>query len=231
MKKNILVTGSNKGIGWEIARQCAALGHRVFLTGRDGNRLREAQDRLAAQSLKADVLLMDVADPASIAHAVKIFTQFKLHLDVLVNNAGIAVKNDKKLGRDDEKILLETLETNSLGPLRVCKAFLPLLTSPSRIIMISSGLGVLNGATTGYTPAYSVSKTLLNSITKQIAVEWKDKDISVNAVCPGWVRTDMGGQNAERSVEKGAETPVWLALEAKSSLTGMFFRDKKPIDW
>ena len=128
-------------------------------------------------------------------------------------------------------ILDQTINTNSFGPLNVTKAFLPFIKSPGRIVMISSGGGVLNGEVGGWSPAYCVSKTLLNAITKQLAHELRDRNISVNAVCPGWVRTDLGGAGASRSVEKGAETPVWLSSEASQNLTGLFFRDKAVISW
>ena len=174
---------------------------------------------------------MDVSSLESIENAAKLFTSKKLKLDVLVNNAGIIIKGDYKLLQNDRNILQQTINTNSYGPLFVTKAFLPFIDSPGRIVMISSGGGVLNGEVGGWSPAYCVSKTLLNAITKQLAHELSGKNISVNAVCPGWVRTDLGGAGATRSVEKGAETPVWLSSEVSQDLTGLFFRDKKVISW
>ena len=174
---------------------------------------------------------MDVSNLESIENAAKQFTSKKLILDVLVNNAGINIKGDNKLLQNDKNILDQTINTNSYGPLFVSKAFLPFIVSPGRIVMISSGGGVLNGEVAGWSPAYCVSKTLLNAITKQLAHELKDKNIAVNAVCPGWVRTDMGGAGATRPVEKGAKTPVWISSEASQDLTGLLFRDKKVISW
>jgi NAD(P)-dependent dehydrogenase (short-subunit alcohol dehydrogenase family) len=174
---------------------------------------------------------MDVSKPESIEKAALSFASKNLKIDVLVNNAGIIVRGDNQLHKNDNSILIRTIETNSYGPLRVTNAFLPFINSPGRIVMVSSGGGVLNGEVGGWSPAYCVSKTLLNAITKQLAYEIKDKNISVNAVCPGWVRTDLGGEGASRSVEKGAETPVWLATEALNNLTGLFFRDKNVISW
>ena len=231
MSKVILITGSNKGIGYEIARQCSKLGFHVIISGRDERRLKLALENLQKENINADLLLMDVSDPESIKNAAKQFTSKKLKIDVLVNNAGIIIKGDKQLLQNDKNILVQTINTNSYGPLLVTQEFLPFIASPGRIIMMSSGGGVMNGEVPGWSPAYCVSKTLLNAITKQLAYELKAKDISVNAVCPGWVRTDMGGAGASRSVEKGAETPVWLSSEASQELTGLFFRDKKVIAW
>jgi NAD(P)-dependent dehydrogenase (short-subunit alcohol dehydrogenase family) len=231
MSKVILITGSNKGIGYEIAKQCGKLGFYVIISGRDETRLKTALENLHEQKINADSLLMDVSSLESIKNATKQFTLKKLQIDVLVNNAGIIIKGDNQLVDNDKNILDQTITTNSYGPLFVTKSFLPFIKSPGRILMISSGGGVLNGEVAGWSPAYCVSKTLLNAITKQLAHELKNKNISVNAVCPGWVRTDLGGAGATRSVEKGAETPVWLSSEASQDLTGLFFRDKKVISW
>ena len=231
MSKVILITGSNKGIGYEIARQCSKLGFFVIISGRDETRLKTAIEKLQKEKINAGSILMDVSSLESIENAAKQFTSKKLKLNVLVNNAGINIKGDNQLLQNDKNILDQTIKTNSYGPLFVTKAFLPFIESPGRIVMISSGGGVLNGEVAGWSPAYCVSKTLLNAITKQLAHELKDKDISVNAVCPGWVRTDMGGPGATRPVEKGAETPVWLSSEASQDLTGLLFRDKKVISW
>lgn len=231
MKKVILITGSNKGIGFEIARQCSKLGFHIIISGRDETRLKTALENLKKENLYADSLLMDVSSRESIENAAEQLGSKKLLLSVLVNNAGINIKGDYQLLKNEKTILDQTIATNSFGPLTVTKIFLPFIESPGRIIMISSGGGVLNGEVAGWSPAYCVSKTLLNAITKQLAHELKDKKISVNAVCPGWVLTDMGGPGATRPVEKGAETPVWLSSEASQDLTGLFFRDKKVISW
>lgn len=229
--RTILITGANKGIGFEIARQCGKARFHVIVSGRDEGRLQKALAKLRKEKIDADLLLMDVSSQQSIDAAAEHFRTFDLRLDALVNNAGIAVEGDKNLLGADEKILQETLQTNSYGPLRVTKAFLPFMKTPGRIVMMSSGAGLMSAEVATWSPAYCVSKTLLNAITRQLAHELKARDISVNAVCPGWVRTDMGGKLATRSAAKGAETPVWLATEASQSLTGKVFRDKKEIPW
>lgn len=231
MSKLILITGANKGIGFEIARQCGHLNFHVVISGRDESRLKAALEKLQKENIKADLLLMDVSSKESIKKAAKQFATRNLKIDVLVNNAGILIKEDNKLLQNEEDILFQTINTNCFGPLNVTKLFLPFIHTRGRIIMISSGGGILNGEVGGWSPAYCVSKTLLNAITKQLAYELQSKNIAVNAVCPGWVSTDMGGVGATRPVEKGAETPVWLATEAPQNISGKFLRDKKEITW
>jgi len=230
MKKTILITGSNKGIGFETARQLAKLRHHVILSARNETRLKQAVEKLNAEQLDVEDLLMDISDEQSISRAADEFAKRKIKLDVLINNAAVLYRNDVSILQGKE-LLLQTLTTNSIGSLLVCKTFLPYMKNPSRIINISSGGGSMTDSVGGWSPSYCVSKTLLNSITRQLAYELESINISVNAVCPGWVRTDMGGKSASRSVEKGVETPVWLATEAPQEVTGKFFRDKKQIPW
>lgn len=229
MKKTALITGANKGIGFEIARQLGAKGWHIVISGREENRLEEAARRL--QNFSVEILLMDVSQENNISQAAAIFSQRNSKLDVLINNAAILSKEDKSLMQENSQVYHDTLRTNCYGPLCVIRTLLPLMNRPGRIINLSSGGGSMTDPVGGWAPAYCVSKSLLNSITRQLAFELFSKKIAVNAVCPGWVKTDMGGASAPRSVEKGAETPVWLAEEAAQELTGRFFRDKKEIPW
>ena len=231
MKKNILITGSNKGIGLETAKILASQGHRIFISGRDEGRLKKSLEELKSISPETDMLLMDVSNPESIKRAAKKFSSYKIKLDVLINNAAIGMRTDVSLTNDDENIFTQTINTNCYGPLRVSKTFAGLMNNPGKIIMVSSGGGSMSDEAGGWWPAYCSSKTLLNALTRHLALELKSVNISVNAVCPGWVRTDMGGQSASRSVAKGAETPAWLAVEADQEISGKFFRDKKIIPW
>lgn len=228
--KCILITGANKGIGFEIARQLSKLGHRVIISGRDNTRLDEAKQKFIEENLTVEHLIMDVGDSHSISAAAEVLRKKNIQLDVLINNAAILLKTDQHILQDDGEILQQTLNINSIGPLRVCKAFLPLIADRGRIINISSGGGSMTDPVGGWSPAYCVSKTFLNSITRQLAYELSSRQISVNAMCPGWVKTDMGGRSAPRTVQQGADTAVWLATAEKIP-TGKFFRDRKEIPW
>jgi NAD(P)-dependent dehydrogenase (short-subunit alcohol dehydrogenase family) len=235
MKQNTrtaLVTGANKGIGFEVARQIAAGGWRVFL----GARRPEAGEKAAAALAKSKgpvcFVPLDIADPASVQRAVTEIAHPTDHLDVLVNNAAILEDRDGGILDLDADVLRRTLETNVIAQLRVAQAFYPLLakSNSARIINVSSGAGQLSDMGT-WAPAYSISKAALNAVTGQLAAALQGKGIAVNSVCPGWCRTDMGGQGVPRSVEQGAETILWLATEAPQSLTGKFLRDRAEIPW
>ncbi|MBD0343935.1 MAG: SDR family oxidoreductase [Coleofasciculus sp. Co-bin14] len=232
-EKIALVTGANKGIGFEIVRQLAAVGFRVFLTARDRSRGEAACAKLQQDGLQVEFLQLDVADPSSIAQLAQELASQTDRLDVLVNNAGILLdaSNDSILSVDS-KVILKTLETNTLGPLRLTQELVPLLTKSNagKIINVSSGGGQLTDMS-DWAPAYSLSKTALNAITGMLAAALRDKNITVNSICPGWVRTDMGSESAPRSVQQGADTVTWLATEAPSDLTGKFLRDRTVIPW
>jgi len=230
-KKLVLVTGANKGIGFEIAKQCGEAGFHVIISGRSEAKLEEALGKLRKMNIGSDLLVMDVSDETSIERAAQKFSQLSGGLDVLVNNAGILLPDDRSLLESDPGLLKQTISTNSYGPLLVTRHFLRFMKPQGRIIMISSTGGSLSREVGGWSPAYCVSKTLLNAISRQLAYELRSRKISVNSVSPGWVRTEMGGALASRSVEKGAETPVWLATEAPESLTGRFLSDKSEIGW
>lgn len=228
--KSVLITGANKGIGYEVARQLAGRGFHVFIGARNADAGRKAVDEIAKQG-KATFLEVDVADNASVTAAAREFSKSADHLDVLINNAGIIVDRDNAILEVSDELLRKTLETNTLGALRVTRAFVPLLAKSKapRVINVSSGGGQLTGGADGWSPAYCVSKTALNGVTSQLTAALPK--FAVNSVCPGWVRTDMGGRNATRSVEEGADTIVWLAADAPQKLTGKFLRDRKEIPW
>ena len=227
----MLITGANKGIGHEVARQLAAKGFHVFVGARNANAGREAAEAIAKQPGKATFLEIDVADNDSVTTAARELSNVEDHLDVLVNNAGIIVDGDNAIFEISDDLLRETLETNTSGALRVTREFAPLLrkSKAPRVINVSSGGGQLTGGADGWAPAYCISKTALNGVTVQLAAALPK--FAINSVCPGWVRTEMGGENASRSVEEGADTIVWLASEAPQDLTGKFLRDRKEIPW
>ena len=225
--KIILVTGGNRGIGLEICKQLAEQDHKVILTARDAERAKIALKKLQDT---VQFLILDVTQPESFKK-VKIFIQEKYErLDVLINNAGIisSSKGVDKVGMDEIRALMET---NLFGPIQLTQSLLPLLEkSPDgRIINISSGMGALHEVGGGYA-AYRLSKTALNSFSAILARDLAGTNIKVNSMCPGWVRTDMGGPSASRSVERGADTAVWLAT-ADDIPNGKFLRDLRVIEW
>ena len=226
-----LITGANQGIGFEIARQLLKKGFHVIISGRDEMKLSEAVNELKSEFTSVEMVLMDVSNFESVKAAAQTLAQKNLQFDVVINNAAILLKEDISLIGHDDEILKTTINTNCYGPMRVIHAFLPLMKSPGRIINLSSDGGSMSDPVGGWSPAYCVSKAMLNSITRQIAFELSDKNIVVNAVTPGWVRTNMGGKSAPRSVDQGARTPVWLASDAPLDLTGKFFKDKYEIKW
>jgi NAD(P)-dependent dehydrogenase (short-subunit alcohol dehydrogenase family) len=232
-EKIALVTGANKGIGLEIVRQLAQAGFRVFLTARDRQHGEEASQKLQQDGKNVEFLQLDVADESSIEQLAKELASRIDHLDVLVNNAGILLDaSNASVLEVEPTLIVQTLQTNTFGPLRLTQKLVPLLTKSDagKVINVSSGGGQLTDMG-NWAPAYSLSKTALNAVTGMMAAALKDKHITVNSICPGWVRTDMGSSSAPRSVQQGADTVTWLATEAPSNLTGKFLRDRTVIPW
>ncbi len=227
----VVVTGGNRGIGFEICRQLAARGAHVVLTARKPAAGAGAVEKLAAQKRAVQFQTLDVTDGNSVA-ALRDFLQNAFgRLDVLINNAGIISEGEAAALKVGLPTVRATLETNALAPLQLAQALAPLLRrgAAPRIINMSSGMGALANNDGGYA-AYRISKTALNAVTVILAAELRGA-VAVNAVCPGWVRTDMGGRHADRDVADGADTAVWLALDAPQTLTGKFMRDRKVIPW
>ena len=229
--KVALVTGANKGIGYEIARQLGERGFHVFVGARNADAGKQAAATLRKGGASVEFVEIDVSDRANTQATAKAVAAKTNHLDVLVNNAGV-MEDEGSITEVDDGTLLRTLTTNTLGPLRVTQAFLPLLMKSPRasVVNMSSGLGQLSDMGDTH-PAYSISKTALNAITRQFAAALRDKGVTVNSVCPGWVKTDMGGPNAPRTVQQGAETVTWLATDAPRTITGRFLRDRQLIPW
>jgi NAD(P)-dependent dehydrogenase (short-subunit alcohol dehydrogenase family) len=231
-----LVTGANKGIGFEVARQLARKGFHVFLGARNSDAGVAAVQKLTKEGVKEEYgeitfLKIDVSKPDSIRRAAEEFSSKSDRLDTLVNNAGILLDDDKDVLTITPEIFETTLRTNTLGALLVSQVFVPFLkkSDAPRIVNVSSGGGQLADGADGWAPAYCISKTALNGVTVQLAAALPK--FAVNSVCPGWVRTDMGGADATRSVAEGASGIVWLAADAPQNQTGKFFRDRKEIPW
>ena len=223
------MSGANRGIGREVARQLAEQGYTVVVGSRD---LAKGEATAVELGDAAVATQLDVRDEASVREAVSFVEREFGRLDVLVNNAGITDGWSGTAAEPDFEKVREILDTNLFGSWRLAKATLPLMRriGYGRIVNVSSGMGQLSDMS-GRSPGYRVSKTGLNALTRMLTAELEDENILVNSVCPGWVRTDMGGQNARRSVEEGADTPVWLATLPDGGPRGGFFRDRKPIPW
>ncbi|MFL6515952.1 MAG: SDR family NAD(P)-dependent oxidoreductase [Chthoniobacterales bacterium] len=225
-----VVTGANKGIGFEVVRELARKGFHVFLGARNVKAGKTAAEKLKTEG-EVTFLEIDVADQGSIQRAAKECSGQADHVDALVNNAGIALDEDEDVLKISAEIFETTLRTNTLGPLLVTQAFVPLLQKSNgpRVVNVSSGGGQLSGGADGWAPAYCISKTALNGVSSQLAAALPK--FAVNSVCPGWVRTEMGGSDAPRSVAEGAAGIVWLAADAPQNETGKFWRDRKVIPW
>jgi len=226
-----VVTGGNRGIGLEICRQLAQLGYQVVLTSRDEVQGLGAQQRLVAEGAEVGYHPLDVTDAESVHRLAEVLQQAYGRVEVLVNNAGVML-DDRDVLEADLDIVRATMETNVYGPWRLAQALVPLMQQHGygRIVNLSSGMGQLSGMGS-HRPAYRLSKTALNALTRILAAELQGSNILVNSMSPGWVRTDMGGPSAPRSVEEGADTAVWLATLPDDGPTGGFFQDRKPIPW
>lgn len=227
-----VVTGANRGIGLEVCRQMAQHGWRVVLTSRQEARGREAAEALGAKGYAVTWHALDVRSAESVRRLRDDVAGEAGRVDALINNAAILVDEGQSVIDDEPDNFRMTLETNLIGPLMLCQAFVPLMRKQGygRIVNVSSGSGQMEELDWD-TPAYSVSKTALNALTQLFAHALHGENVLVNAVCPGWVRTDMGGPNADRSVEQGADTIVWLAELPDDGPSGGFFRDRQRIAW
>jgi NAD(P)-dependent dehydrogenase (short-subunit alcohol dehydrogenase family) len=228
----VLVTGGNRGIGREIVRQLGRRYFHVVVGARLERSGQQTADEVNAQGGRASVLPLDVSDSATIRSAAAAFARLGDRLDVLINNAGIYADKGVDVLTLPRELLSRTFQTNTFGPIEVTQAFLPYLrrSDEARVINVSSGYGQIEGLSAGV-PSYCLSKLALDGATIMLAEALRSKNVAVNAMCPGWVRTEMGGPTAPRSVEQGADTAVWLADEAPHELTGGFFRDRQPIPW
>lgn len=232
MDRIALVTGANRGIGFEVSRQLAEQGITVLLSGRDHDATNQAANDLISEGLKVEPIQLDVADPNQIDLAFNTIEARFERLDILVNNAAVYLDEGKSVFDLSTKAFQATLDINLIGPLWLTQRLVPLLkrSKGGRIVNVSSGMGALTDMG-GREAAYRVSKTGLNALTRIMASELRGTGIKVNAICPGWVRTDMGGSSAPRSVEEGARGIIWAATLSENGPTGGFFRDGKSLEW
>ena len=232
-----LVTGANRGLGFETSRQLARLGLKVVMAARDEAKGREAAHTLANEGLEVLFHPLEVTSAQSVGALVRFAEREFGGIDVLVNNAGVML--DGKSRRPAPPLLPTDLETfertyaaNLFGPVRLCQAIVPGMRARDwgRVVNVSSGLGQLADMRAGW-PAYRSSKTALNAVSRVLAAELAGTHVLVNSVDPGWVRTDMGGSQADRSTLEGSDTIVWAATLPDDGPSGGFFRDRQPIPW
>src|SRR3954463_5344602 len=231
-KQVALVTGGNRGIGYELVKQLALKGFKVILASRDPDLGHEAAQKLKELDLDVSCVVMDVTNQESIHQAAISVNERYGRLDVLINNAGVYLEENKKLVAMDSSILEKTMATNFFGVYHVIRSFIPLMEKRGygRIINVSSEYGAMSEMSYPGVGAYKLSKFALNGLTRLVAAEING-DIKVNAVDPGWVSTDMGGPSAPRSPKQAAESILWLATIGPDGPNGGFFRDGKRIDW
>lgn len=228
MDRTALVTGGNRGIGFEACRQLAKSGLRVVLTARDRERGENAAAALRGEGLEVLFEKLDVTDGQSVEACARRLEEAGIGVDVLVNNAGVYPTGG--VFSVDEETFARALNVNTLGPFRTCRAFVPGMIERGygRVVNVSSGGGSFGE---GIGPgAYGASKAALNALTVKVAKAARG-DVKVNSMCPGWVRTEMGGEGAPRSPEQAADTIVWLASLPDDGPNGGFFRDRRPIPW
>ncbi|MCB1119485.1 MAG: SDR family oxidoreductase [Chlamydiia bacterium] len=237
-KRIALVTGGNRGLGLETCRQLGLKGYRVILTARHSQQGEAKAKELQNEDLDVAFHPLDVNNPDSINAVYEYVLSNYGKLDVLINNAGILIDhtnqeldNLPQLLLNDTKVLEQTFHTNVVGPYLLSEAFGPIMYRHryGRIVNVSSHMGQLAEMDVGY-PAYRISKTAINAVTRIFASRYKPY-VLVNSVCPGWVKTSMGGPNAPRSLSEGVDTILWAATLPDQSPSGAFFRDRQPITW
>jgi NAD(P)-dependent dehydrogenase (short-subunit alcohol dehydrogenase family) len=230
-----VVTGAYRGLGLETCRQLAEHGYGVILTARRESEGRAASEDLAKHGLDVQFRLLDITDAASVRRLADDLQNAFGRIDCLVNNAGVFPDPEPggaaaSVFQADLDTIRRGLETNTLGSLRVCQALIPLMAGRGRVVNVSSGMGQLSDMN-GCCPGYRLSKTALNALTRILADELRGTGVKINSVCPGWVRTEMGGPEATLSVEEGARGIVWAATLPDDGPSGGFFRHGEPIPW
>jgi len=231
-KQVALVTGGNRGIGYELVKQLALKGFKVILASRDPDLGHEAAQKLKELDLDVSCVVIDVTNQESILQAATRVNELYGRLDVLINNAGVYLEENKKLVAMDPSILEKTMATNFFGVYHVIRSFIPLMEKQGygRIINVSSEYGAMSDMSYPGVGAYKLSKFALNGLTRLVAAEING-DIKINAVDPGWVSSDMGGPSAPRTPKQAAESILWLATVGSEGPNGGFFRDGQQIEW
>ena len=238
-EKIALVTGANRGLGFGTAAALGKLGYKVLMTGRTLAKVEEVAENLKREGMDIECYQCDVTNDEVVKKLAGVIRERWGHLEVLVNNAGVLLEATDPTKSDnasflkvDPQVVLKSLNANSVGPLRMIQNFAPLMQVKNfgRIVNVSSGMGQLSDME-GKFPGYRMSKTALNALTVLVSKELAGTNIKVNAICPGWVKTDMGGPSATRTLSEGVNGIVWAATLADNGPTGGYFRDGEPIPW
>jgi NAD(P)-dependent dehydrogenase (short-subunit alcohol dehydrogenase family) len=235
MKSKIaLVTGANRGMGHAASKKLASLNYHVIMVGRNEQDLNEKVQNLKSIDLSVEAYVADILSDKDTDKLVNYVSEKFGYLDVLINNAGIYIEesiDSTNFERSDD-VMRKTFDINTMGPYRLMRGLIPLMLKHGygRVVNVSSGLGSFNGASTSC-PAYCVSKAALNMLTNLFGSQVTGTNVKVNAINPGWVKTDMGGAGATRSIEQGIMGMIWAATLDEDGPNGGFFLDGKPINW
>lgn len=235
--KIAVVTGANRGLGRATAEALAEKGFHVIACARDAEAGAQAVESMQSRKLSAELRQVDVTNSEQVRDLGRYIRETYGRVDVLVNNAGANIES-RQAGGDrsanplivSPMTVMESINLNTLGALRMIQALALMMPEDGRIVNVSSGMGQLDDMDGGWV-GYRISKTALNGLTRVFATELGEHGIRVNSVCPGWVRTDLGGEHATRSVEEGIDTIVWLATSDEATETGGFWRDRQRIPW
>lgn len=233
--KIVIITGANKGMGYAMTRKLAQRGATVYMICRSKEAGLKAERKLKKQNLDVRLKVTDLENDDDIINLEREISSEQDHIDILVNNGAVNLeKPDTRVENLPLEILKRTMDINFRGTFLMCQKFIPLLkkSKSGRIINFSSGLGQLTVPRMGFYPAYSISKTAVNALTKNLAHELSETNILVFSVDPGWIKTDLGGPNAPLSINEGIDTPIYLATELANKLqTGEFYKEKKILGW
>lgn len=231
-KRTAIVTGGNRGIGFQVCRQLALLGYRVVLTSRKVNQGLEAAEQLKREGGEIVFRPLEVTSQRQIKDLKHYVARYFGGAEVLVNNAAVYPDEGRGVLEVEAAVYHSTMDTNLFGPLMLCQEIVPgmLERGYGRVVNVSSGAGQISSMV-GDTPSYRLSKLALNGLTLMLADEVRGSNVLINAVCPGWVRTEMGGSAAPRSIEQGADSIVWLATLPDGGPSGGFYRDRALIPW